>query len=60
MSGFEDRAHLDFHDRFIVTRGKAWNVPPINTLYKDDYSEITATNAPPFESWWQKGKPIGT
>lgn len=56
----EDRADLDFHDRFIVTKGRAWNVPPINTLYKGDYSEITATSAPPFESWWSKGKPLGT
>lgn len=56
----EDRADLDFHDRFIVTKGQAWNVPPVNTLFKGDYSEITLTTAPPFESWWAKGKALRT
>jgi hypothetical protein len=44
------------HDRYIITRGSAWNVPPVNTLYKGDYSEIIKTsNRPPFEAWWKKG-----
>ena len=55
-----ERPDQEFHDRFIVTNGKAWNVPPINTLYKGDYSEITATTAPPFQAWWAKGKPLQT
>jgi hypothetical protein len=29
----------DWHDRFIVTEGRAWNVPPINTVYHGRYSE---------------------
>jgi hypothetical protein len=48
----------DWHDRYIVTRGKAWNVPPTNTLYKGDYSEIVATDAPPFETWWKEATPV--
>jgi hypothetical protein len=55
-----ERSDQEFHDRFIVTKGKAWNVPPVNTLYKGDYSEITATTAPPFETWWARGKPLQT
>jgi hypothetical protein len=54
-----EREDQEFHDRFIVTKGKAWNVPPINTLYKGDYSEISETVRPPFEKWWAKGKLIG-
>ena len=55
-----ERTDQEFHDRFIVTKGKAWNVPPINTLYKGDYSEISITSLPPFEAWWSKGKPLAT
>jgi hypothetical protein len=41
------------HDRFLLERDRAWNVPPINTLLRGDYSEIAETpNRPPFESWW--------
>jgi hypothetical protein len=41
------------HDRFILERSRAWNLPPINTLLKGDYSEISETpNRPPFDDWW--------
>ena len=44
------------HDRFILDRSHAWNMPPINTLLKGDYSEISETpNRPPFEEWWAAG-----
>jgi hypothetical protein len=29
-------ADRDWHDRFIVSRDAAWNVPPLNTIYKGD------------------------
>jgi hypothetical protein len=51
----KDRA---WHDRYIVTRDKAWNVPPTNTLFKNDYSEISQTTKPPFQEWWKKGKAV--
>jgi hypothetical protein len=52
---------LPFHDRFIVSRKQAWNVPPINTLYKGDYSEASRTTVrPPFEKWWSDGVPLAT
>lgn len=48
-----------WHDRFIITKGKAWNVPPVNTLFKNDYSEISLTDhRPPFEGWWRTGVTI--
>jgi hypothetical protein len=41
------------HDRFILERSRTWNLPPINTLLKGDYSEISETpNRPPFDEWW--------
>jgi hypothetical protein len=46
----------DKHDRYIVERTRAWNMPPINTLLKGDYSEISETpQPPPFEEWWAAG-----
>jgi hypothetical protein len=49
---------LDWHDRFILGRNQAWNVPPVNTLHKGDYSELSRTRRPPFEAWWKKGVPV--
>lgn len=48
----------DWHDRFIIGRGEAWNVPPLNTIFKGDYSQFTRTPPPPFEAWWAKGAPL--
>lgn len=32
------------------------NVPPVNTLYKGDYSQASRTpTRPPFERWWADG-----
>ncbi len=49
---------LDWHDRFILGRNQAWNVPPVNTLHKGDYSELNRTRRPPYETWWAKGVPL--
>lgn len=47
------------HDRFVISKNFCYNVPPINTLLRGNYSEINQTpNCPPFERWWQKAKPI--
>lgn len=47
---------LDWHDRFILGRNQTWNVPPVNTLHKGDYSELARTRRrPPFETWWGRG-----
>jgi hypothetical protein len=46
----------DKHDRFLLEQARTWNMPPINTLLKGDYSEISETpNRPPFEDWWSEG-----
>lgn len=49
------KSDLDWHDRFILGRNQAWNVPPVNTLHEGDYSELNRTRRPPFETWWAKG-----
>lgn len=51
-------ADRTWHDRYIISRDAAWNVPPINTIYKNDYSEFSRTDRPPFEDWWKKGTPL--
>jgi hypothetical protein len=52
-------AKMDWHDRFILGRRQAWNVPPVNTLYKGDYSEASRTpTRPPFDRWWKFGEPL--
>ena len=48
----------DWHDRWLADDKVAWNVPPINTLLKNDYSEISpAAERPPFDEWWSRGTP---
>lgn len=48
----------EWHDRYIVTSGDAWNVPPLGAVAKGSYSEFSKTTAPPFDRWWEKGTPI--
>jgi hypothetical protein len=55
------RDKMDWHDRFILGRRQAWNVPPVNTLFKGDYSEASKTpTRPPFDRWWKVGTPLDT
>ena len=43
------------HDRFIINKNVCYNVPPINSLLRGQYSEISQTpNKPPFGQWWEK------
>lgn len=47
------------HDRFIISKNRCYNVPPINSLLRGQYSEISQTpNEPPFKQWWEKAIPI--
>lgn len=49
------RASRDWHDRWLADDRTAWNVPPVNTLFKNDYSEIyPASERPPLQVWWQR------
>lgn len=47
------------HDRWIVSRGKCFNVPSPDTIERGQFSEIKATsNTPPFSQWWERGLDI--
>jgi hypothetical protein len=53
-----DHAAGDCHDRWIGDDSGAWNMPPVNTLFKNDYSEMLPTDSrPPFEEWWARASP---
>lgn len=42
----------DWHDRWLGDDVGAWNMPPVNNLFKNDYSEMLPTEGrPPFEEW---------
>ncbi|GAA3617756.1 hypothetical protein GCM10022223_38040 [Kineosporia mesophila] len=48
----------DWHDRWLISDAQVWNVPPVNTLFKNDYSEILpASQPPPIRLWWDRSTP---
>jgi len=48
----------DWHDRWLADDKAVWNVPPVNTLFKNDYSEILpAAERPPLQLWWDRSTP---
>ena len=47
------------HDRWIISENICYNVPPINSIFKGQYSELLKTdNEPPFDEWWKLGLDI--
>lgn len=51
----DPKSTRDWHDRWIADDRAEWNVPPVNTLFKNDYSEILpATERPPLDDWWRR------
>lgn len=54
----DNKSSRDWHDRWIADDSQMWNVPPINTLLKNDYSELTPTSErPPLAEWWSRSTP---
>jgi hypothetical protein len=54
----DQRNSRDWHDRWIADDRAAWNLPPINTLLKNDFSEISpAVERPPLNEWWDRSVP---
>lgn len=44
------------HDRWLISKKIIYNIPPVNTIYRGQFSEFKKTeNEPPFEDWWAKG-----
>jgi hypothetical protein len=57
--GVVPKADRTWHDRYLITRDQSWNVPPVNTVFKGDFSEATLTpTRPPFMDWWAHAKPL--
>lgn len=46
----------DIHDRWIISKNSVFNIPPIDTIFQGQYSEMKKTdNRPPFAEWWSYG-----
>ena len=55
----DNNLYHDIHDRWIISKDIVLNLPPINSIYKGQYSEIKKTEQiPPFNDWWGRGKDI--
>jgi hypothetical protein len=45
----------DIHDRWIISENVCYNIPPVNSMLKGQYSELKETAyRPPFIEWWSK------
>lgn len=45
----------EWHDRWLVDAKSVHNLPPVNSLYANQYSEILASNEnPPVDEWWAR------
>lgn len=52
-------AQHDWHDRWLADDKLTTNMPPVNTLFKGDYSEmLPASQRPPLEDWWKRSQPL--
>lgn len=51
-------ATREWHDRWLVDGRSAHNVPPVNSLFANQYSEILPTKErPPVDEWWARAVP---
>ncbi|MFX1238579.1 MAG: hypothetical protein ACFE8P_12770, partial [Promethearchaeota archaeon] len=47
------------HDRWFITKGKCFNIPPLNSLLQGQHCEIFETDSmPPFVKLWNQSKNI--
>jgi len=48
----------EWHDRWLIDDNSTHNVPPVNSLFANQYSEILATKErPPVDEWWTRATP---
>lgn len=53
-----DSPGRDWHDRFLVDENGSFNMPPINNLFQNQYSEILPSDkVPPTDEWWKRSTP---
>lgn len=49
----------EIHDRWLLAENYAYNIPSINTIGRNQYTDITeTTKRPPFRNWWEEGDNI--
>lgn len=55
-----DEEHLaSLHDRWILSDGASWNIPPVNSLYRNQEADIHKVDEEPyFEKWWDDAEDI--
>ena len=55
-----DKNHLyNLHDRWLLSDGASWNIPPVNSLYQNQEAEIhEASEEVSFNDWWNNAKDI--
>lgn len=47
------------HDRWIITKSKTFNIPPINSILQGQVGEIIRTKEnKDFEKWWAEGEDV--
>lgn len=47
------------HDRWILSDGSSWNVPPVNSLYRNQEAELhKVTEDISFDEWWDDAADI--
>lgn len=50
----------DWHDRWLADGTVAYNMPPVNNLYQNQYAEILpASSLPPLDDWWTRSSSRG-
>jgi len=57
-----DRQIFDkIHDRWVLSKDSVYNIPPIDAIFRGQYSEVKeTTNRPPFKEWWSQSYDIIT
>lgn len=47
------------HDRWLIAENQAYNIPSINTIGSNQYTEVSeAATRPPFSDWWDEADDI--
>jgi len=55
----DPKTKSEFHDRWIISKNRCFNVTSTDVALRGQYSEIKeTTNRPPFEKWWNNSKDI--
>lgn len=55
----DSKIYHEFHDRWILSSNKCYNLMSGDTARRNQYAELKSTeNRPPFEKWWENSLDI--